>query len=327
MGTFYKNKNSKMFLANGGYCPLCKDCVSQLFDGYTRQFKSTRTACILLSYMLDIPFYNSIYNSVSVNNPDFTMGIIMRQIGNNKQYGNLSFANTLLTGELNKTDGQIQDEAEDKWTTQESRNKNEVMKILGYDPFIGYSSKDRRMLFGDLIKYLDDDVVEDSFKLSQILQIVNNNSQVNHIDLAISGMDPAVEMDQIGKLNGIKWKLVSSNDKIAKENEISVKNRSNKEVGKGTLTYLMRDLREKDFTAAETNFYDQLRSEGTQWAADMSFKAIKENTFFDENDEKEIYEVQHKLIEELQKENDDLREKSRLLLIENSELKQGDAGA
>ena len=84
----------------------------------------------------------------------------------------------------------------------------------------------------------------------------------------------------------------------------------------------MKDLREKDFKKAEANFYDQLRSEGTQWAANMSLKAIKENTFFDENDEKEVFDIQRGLIDKFQAESDEYKEKYRLALVEVEELKK-----
>ena len=95
-----------------------------------------------------------------------------------------------------------------------------------------------------------------------------------------------------------------------------------KDAGRNTLTFLMKDMREKDIAGAEANFYDQLRSPGTQWAADMSFKAIKENAFFDENDMQEIFDTQRELIDKFQKESDDAKEKYRLSLIENQRLKE-----
>lgn len=120
----------------------------------------------------------------------------------------------------------------------------------------------------------------------------------------------------------MKTELVTSNDKIAKENEISVKNRSNKDIGKSTLTYLMRDLREKDFKKAEANYYDQLRSEGTLWAISMSNRSIRENGMFDENDQNEMFNTQRELIQKLQAQLDEELEKNRLLAIENKELKK-----
>lgn len=188
---------------------------------------------------------------------------------------------------------------------------------------MGYPEEDRRFLFNQLSPYLeDDDVADDAFKLSQILQIVDNNKQIRQCDVKIANLDPVKDATNIKTLNNIKKDLVASNDKIAKENEISVKNRSNKDVGKSTLTYLMRDLRNKDFDRAEADYYDQLKSVGTQWAVDVSQKALLDHCLFDENDKKEVYETQLKLIESLNRELDDKKEQVRQLLIENEELKK-----
>ena len=55
----------------------------------------------------------------------------------------------------------------------------------------------------------------------------------------------------------------------------------------------------------------------------MSIKAIKENGIFDENDKKEIYEMQLDMIAALNKEVDELKEKIRILTLENGRLKAG----
>lgn len=208
------------------------------------------------------------------------------------------------------------------WTDQDLQNKQYAIDVLGYDPFEEYPEEGRKFLFNQLSPYLEDDsTVDDAYKLSQILQIIKNNYQIDICDRKMSQQDPLKDAKSIKTLSDIKNKLVASNDKIAKENEISVKNRSNKDAGKSTLTYLMRELREKDFDKAEADYYDQLRSAGTQWAIDMSIKSIKENGLFDENDKKEIYEMQLDLIRSLNQEVDDLKEKVRLLILENDKLK------
>lgn len=46
----------------------------------------------------------------------------------------------------------------------------------------------------------------------------------------------------------------------------------------------------------------------------MSFKAIKENAFFDENDQQEIFDTQRELIDKFQKESDDAKENTGCLL-------------
>ena len=211
-----------------------------------------------------------------------------------------------------------------KWSEQDKQNKQYAIDVVGYDPFEEYPEEGRKFLFNQLSPYLEDDSnADDAYKLSQILQIIKNNYQIDICDKKMSQLDPLKDAESIKTLSDIKNKLVQSNDKIAKENEISVKNRSNKEAGKSTLTYLMRDLREKDFDKAEADYYDQLRGVGSQWAADMSMKAIKENGIFDENDKKEIYEMQLDMINSLNKQIDDLKEQVRLLIIENDRLKAG----
>ncbi len=211
-----------------------------------------------------------------------------------------------------------------RWTEQDKQNKQYAIDVIGYDPFEEYPEEGRKFLFNQLFPYLEDDSnADDAYKISQILQIIKNNYQIDIYDKKMFQLDPLADGESIKILNDIKNKLVQSNDKIAKENEISVKNRSNKDAGKSTLTYLMRDLREKDFDKAEADYYDQLRGTGTQWAADMSVKAIKENGLFDENDKKEIYEMQLDMINSLNKEVDRLKEKIRVLTIENDKLKAG----
>ena len=208
-----------------------------------------------------------------------------------------------------------------KWSEQDLQNKKYAIEVIGYDPFEDYPDENRKFLFNSLSPYLeDDDNIEDAYKLSQILQIIKNNFQIDTCDKKMSQLDPLRDSDSIKTLSDIKNKLVQSNDKIAKENEISVKNRSNKDAGKSTLTYLMRDLREKDFDKAEADYYDQLKSTGTRWAIEISQKAMLDHCIFDENDKKEIYETQLKMIDELNQELDDKKEEIRLLLIKIDEL-------
>lgn len=210
------------------------------------------------------------------------------------------------------------------WSDQDRQNKQYAIEVVGYDPFEEYPEEGRKFLFNQLSPYLEDDSnADDAYKLSQILQIIKNNYQIDICDKKMSQLDPLGDAESIKTLSDIKNKLVQSNDKIAKENEISVKNRSNKDAGKSTLTYLMRDLREKDFEKAEADYYDQLRGAGSQWATDMSIKAIKENGLFDDSDKKEIYEIQLDMIASLNKEVDELKERIRILILENDRLKAG----
>lgn len=317
---FYMSKWSEQFTLNDNVVPLCKTCINELFKTYTRRYRSEKMACILLCYMLDVPFYHALYDSAIEKNANFTMGYYLRLI-NGRQYNNKTFAQTILEGELDKSDEQVEDEKEDRWPSYVRQNMQDTLEIVGYDPFEGFSAQDRRNLFNEIVKYFDGDIHEDTFKLSQIIQIVINNNQVRKIDLTVSGLEQSRDTEIIKNLTDLKSKLVTATNNIAKENEISVKNRSDKSAGRSTLTYLMRDMREKDIEGAEANFYDVLKSPGTQWAIDMSMQSMKVNAMFDENDVVEIIEYQRQMIVTLQAEVDELTEEKRLLSIENNTLR------
>lgn len=331
VGKFYKSQWSDSFVKNSRYVPLCKKCVQEKFEEYEKKY-GTKTACIFMCYKLDIPFYYSLYDSIINNNNNFSIGLYARQL-NNRQYQYQDFSQSILSGEVGKTASDFDKEKEVKWNKQDIKNKEYAIDVIGYDPFEDYPEEDRRFLFNQLAPYLEDeDLIDDTYKLSQILQIINNNKQIHVCDKRIANLDPIRDANDIKMLNTIKKDLVQSNDKIAKENEISVKNRSNKDVGRSTLTYLMRDLREKNFDKAEADYYDQLRGVGTQWAISISQKAMLDHCLFDENDKKEIYETQLKLIDDLYKELDEKKEQVRQLLIqvdtlnnEISHLKDGDS--
>lgn len=320
IGHFYKSQWSELFLQNSRYVSICINCTNELFTHYEKKY-GTKEACMIMCAKLDIPYYYSLFDSIVKNNNTFSIGLYMRQL-NGRQYQYQDFSQSILNGEIGKTKEEFELSKEVKWNKSDISNRDTAIEIIGYDPFDGYPEEDRKFLFNQLSQYLDDDEnVEDAYKLSQILQIVNNNKQIHQCDVRIANLDPVRDSNDIKNLNSIKKDLVINNDKIAKENEISVKNRSNKDVGKSTLTYLMRELREKDFDRAEADYYDQLQSAGTQWAISISQKALLDHCLFDENDKKEIYEKQLKLINNLYKEVDVQKEKVRLLLKENEELK------
>lgn len=321
-GKFYKSQWSESYLKNDRFVPLCTKCVSELFIGYEKKY-GTETACILMCHKLDIPYYYSLFSSITKNNNNFSMGLYLRQI-NGRQYQYQDFSQSILNGELGKTVLDHELDKEIKWSKTDNEHRDYSIEVLEYDPFEGYPEEDRKFLFNQLFPYLEDeDIVDDKYKLSQLLQIVDNNKQIRQCDVKIANLDPIKDANDIKTLQQIKKNLVDANDKIAKENEISVKNRSNKEVGKSTLTYLMKKLREDKFDKAEADYYDQLRSQGSLWAIEMSNKAVLQNGMFDENDKKDVYETQLKLIEDLYKDLDDFKEQVRLLTKENDKLKAG----
>ena len=222
IGHFYKSQWSENFIKNSRYVPLCKDCINEMFDAYEKKY-GTNSACIFMCYKMDVPYYYSLYDSIVTNNNTFSLGLYLRQM-NNKQYQYQDFSQSILQKEVGKTKDDNEKAKEIKWSKSDTQNRDYAIEVIGYDPFVGYPEEDRRFLFNQLSPYLeDDDVADDAFKLSQILQIVDNNKQIRQCDVKIANLDPVKDATNIKTLNNIKKDLVASNDKIAKENEITVK--------------------------------------------------------------------------------------------------------
>lgn len=328
-GKFFKVIQNSLYNGNDGFSNICTYCCDDFFARMREKYQDEKIALLVTCAEMGWFFSEKTYMQMKEKNSgDIRLGDYIKRL-NLSQNKNLTFVDYVMASinseQFLRSKQEADEMMEENWTDEERKNVDTVIEVIGYDPFAGYQSSDRRYLFGELVKYLDDEeVVDDNYKLSQIIQIVNNNNQIRQYDLIIAQLKPLTDSKDIQVLNEMKGKLVQSNDKIAKENEISVKNRSNKDIGKSTLTYLMRDLREKDFDRAEADYYDQLKSAGTRWAAEVSMNAIQKNTFFDENDMREINDIKRQMVVELQEKVDDLMEEKRQLLVEIQKLKNGD---
>lgn len=331
---FYKS-NSPLYSNNYSVMVFCKDCVFSTYDVYYHILKDIRKSVLITCMKFDIPFSDPDYDGATkqyVNNQNSHMfKIYMTKINslgarNNGATGfDPRFIFDIDNGKKDSITNALEFEVKDldyniQLTERDIQVKSDVIRLMGYDPFAGYSNFDQKFLYNELITYLDEDLLDDAFKLSQILQLVNNNNQIRKIDLVIATLSNNTKtlisnQGEIKSLSSTKSQIVGSTDKIAKENSISVKNRGDKKAGKSTLTYMMKDYRELGFENAEVDYYDQLKGLGMKHAADISNKSMLEQLRLDENDFDNIIKEQRILIQNLQSELDESLENNRQLRI------------
>lgn len=321
---FYKVISNPLYKENDSYSTLCTYCIDELFDNLRVKYNDEKLALLLCCAEVGWFFSEATYLKMKEKDPsDIRIGDYVKRL-NLSQNKNLTFQDYLIASLNNQKilSNKVEENEifEEKWSAEDKKVKQSVIDIVGYDPFEEYPLSDRRYLFNELVKYFDDDISDDTYKLSQIIQIVNNNNQIRHYDMIIATLKPLTDSKDIAMLNKLKNDLVQSNDKIAKENEISVKNRSNKDAGKSTLTYLQKYLRELDFDRAEADYYDQLRSNGTLWGIEMSLKAIQKNAFFDDDDLQDIKSIRREMVIDLQRQVDELLEEKRQLIVKIEKL-------
>jgi hypothetical protein len=302
------------------------------FEKYYKILDDLRLSVYVTCMKFDVPFNENDYEGMVkqlTNNPEsHPFKIYMTKTNSLGSVNNSSLGfdpKYILEKdpEMGKVESILEDGAkgllpEIRLDDEDKRIKEDVLRLIGYDPFSGYSEFDQKFLYNELVSYLDEDTLDDAFKLSQILQLVNNNNQIRKIDLVIAtlsedGTSLIANQGDIKSLSETKSKIVLGTDKIAKENSISVKNRGDKTAGKSTLTYMMRDYRELGFEYAEQDYYDQKKAHGIKITADISNKSILEQLQFDENDINDIFFTQRDMVQKLQAKVDDLEEEIRQL--------------
>lgn len=205
--------------------------------------------------------------------------------------------------------------------------KNDIVRILEYDPFDGYKIEDQKFLYPELVRYLTEDVQDDAYKVGVVIQIITNSLQIRWCDIAInklgSNTDSFIENSSIIKeLGATKATLNQNNDKLSKENEIATKHRAGSGSKTNTLGSMMKDLRELGFEKAEMDYYTIQKSYGMKQSLDISNQSIVDIVKFDEAKQNEVFKLQRDMIIKFQEEELELNERARLLIIENNNLKR-----
>jgi len=313
---------------------FCKECVWNTYDTYFNILKDIKKSVLITCMKFDIPFNEGDFDGAMkqyVNKPSaHPFKIYMTKLNSLGNFNNAltgfdpKFLFDKETGKdliTNALELEVKDlDYNVQLNEQDLQVKEDVIRLIGYDPFAGYSNFDQKFLFNELITYLDEDTLDDAFKLSQVLQLVNNNNQIRKIDLVISTLSNDAKtlisnQGEIKSLSATKSQIVGSTDKIAKENSISVKNRGDKSAGKSTLSSLMKQYRELNFEDAEQDYYDQNKAYGMKMTADISNKSLLEQLQLDENDYTDMLNTQRGLIQEYQSRIEDLEEENRQLNV------------
>lgn len=201
----------------------------------------------------------------------------------------------------------------------DTKNEEDVLRLLGYDPFQFESKHDKPNLFNKLIDYLDESTMEDGFKLTSVIEIVRTFNQIDKINAALSDIlsgSFSKNTGNVTSLIGAKDKMLKSTLDIAKENGISVKHSTNKSKGAGTLSGILKKLQEHDIHEVDVNLFDINTSEGMKQVADFSNDNIMKQLQFDENDMSSMLQEQREMLTEQTEKANKLEEDNRKLRVE-----------
>jgi hypothetical protein len=291
--------------------PICKDCLLKKID--VDDINSLQETLIDMNK----PFIKSLWDSTlekckETNKEPF--GTYMK---------NLSLKDKNATWKDSEFDIVQKDnlgkvEVLDKVETNQDRQ--DVIRMLGYDPFENESKNDRLKLYSRLIDFLDESTLEDGLKLQSVIEIVKGFNQSDKINDAITTITNDISKLSSGTTNikmliEAKKNILTSVLNLAKENGISVKHSLDKSKGAGTLSGIIKQLNEKGLEDADINIYDIETYEGMRKVADISNRSIVEQLMLNENDYTEMIKDQRDMIRNLDERLIELEEENRLLKI------------
>ena len=205
------------------------------------------------------------------------------------------------------------------------KNRNSVIRLLGYDPFECEKLEDQPLLYSQLIGYLDSggDGNEDMMRTSSAITIVRGFLQQAKLDdkLARVMANTSANPTEMKTLLDAKKNLSATISQLAEQSCLSLKHNKNASKGENTWTGKIKKLKDMDLREAEVNGFDIGTCRGMQQVLEISDASIMKQLALDESEWSEMVADQRKMIVDLQRERDVYKEVNRILLRENLDLR------
>ena len=309
---------------------FCKDCIQKMFAELSKRYNSEQTALMICCHYLDVPFYASLYKSITENNNFFNVGLYLRQL-QMKQYQYQDFSTCLMNGELTKTDDEVKEEIESKWSKADKQNMNFAISVVGYDPFdnCGMTDNDRKYCFNILAGYCDSEgIQEDGHKIQSVVQITQSQLQCTKLDEMINAelLNAHPDDRRIKELTATKKSLLDGIAKIAQDNNLSSAYNKNSSKGSNTLSRKMKQMADDGYEKIKVNLFDVKTCGAIKQIADISNQSILDQLTLDSNDYTDMIKEQRELINRYRESSEELEEENRMLKNKVVDLEQGKKG-
>ena len=342
---FYVSTDPKVLT---GITSMCKDCVRKIalaWDDNRQEFGACTKKSVMeaLEY-IDRPFLNKLWDSsytewanqegqirrttiwdayiknVSLRNYNGMRwrdgDIFQTYVEDAKQVaalevGNVESAQTLI--------------ASQEVNHEFDKNRKDVIRLLGYDPFEGEKLEDQPLLYSQLIGYLDagGDGNDDMMRTSSAITIVRGFLQQAKLDdkLAKVMANTNANASEMKTLLDAKKNISATISQLAEQSCLSLKHNKNASKGENTWTGKIKKIKELNLREGEVNGFDIMTCKGMQQVMDLSNASILKQLALDESEYSDIVAEQRKLVTSLTSERDNYKEITRILLRENLDLK------
>lgn len=340
---FYMSSDPLVMTGKTSMCKECAEKIARNWDERTKEYHDCTKASVQEALeRLDKPYLDKIWDAsyfeyVNDNSGKKRTNIWAAYIKNigMQQYRGMRWRDgDLFTSYKESAIKQARQEVqndelpeEDKEINEEYvKNRADVIRLLGYDPFEHEQEEDKPLLYSQLIGYLDtsgenDDMMRTSSAITIVRGFLQQAKLDDMIAKAMSSPNVSNKSGEIKSYLDSKQKVSSTISQLAEQSCLSLKHNKNASKGENTFTGKTKKLKDMDLRSAENNAFDIGTCEGMRQVADISNASIMKQIHLDENDYTEMLGQQREMIVKLQREADENAEKARILLRENVDLK------
>jgi hypothetical protein len=320
-----------------GVTPYCKDCLEKIARNYNNNYKEfgdvTKSSLMAACERADVPYLETLWESScnEVNDPSLKKpktNVWAAYIKNVKlrNYNGMRWRD----GDLFK-DGENNISSEDRDVNPEvleelEKNRKDVIKLIGYDPFEKEAEEDKPLLYAQLIGYIDGDGNNDDMtRILDSIEIVRGYLQLQKLnDMSAKAFANLAQTGQSGEIKNYmdtKKKVADVISQLAEQSCISQKHNKNAKKGENTWTGKIKMLKDLNLREAENNGFDIGTCRGMQQVLEISDASIMKQLALDESEWSDMVAEQRAKIVKLQSERDVYKEVNRILLRENIDLR------
>ena len=326
----------------------CKKCINEIYAEALMLLKNDKMAIINICQILNIPFDERVFNSCKeLEDEESKKNLIESYIEKISIYKDIyeigdsyldsdSFLvkDSIITLDDYKQyqediDKQKEYLKQSKRTDEAiKRNREDVIRIVGADPFSAYPEDDAAELYASLLDFLDEDIDPPRFLLNIYIEIIKNFYLLDKIneEMLIQTSDSEnlfANAKQIKTLNDTKTNIQNTINKIAADNQISLKTAKDKGDKTKKFTYIIRKLMEyEDLDDVKSNVFDVKTSKAMAEVEKQSFGNMISQLNIEENDYINVLANQRDRIAELENELLKTKEKNRAKTKRISKLEE-----
>ena len=350
----HKDRESKFYvntdpMYGGLTCtPICRECARKIalrVDEKGHEHEPTKDSVKLALKYLQKPFLDSVWNASIQEAENLVSGKVKTNVWNSyiKNIQMVNYVGLTYFDSDHFVKDKTENESVKEPTTEEElieshagldtydsflKNKNDVIRLLSYDPFEKEDVADQPFLYSQLLGILDssEDANEDMMRTSSAISIVRGFLQQSKIDDTVAKLMSDISNIErnsatIKSLQESKGKITSVITSLAQDSCISLKHNKNAKKGENTWTGKIKKIKDLNLREGEVNGFDLETCKAMKQVMDLSNASIMKTLSLDESEWSDMVAEQRQKIVDLQRDLDKYIEISRILLRENLDIK------